>query len=197
LTCTLAEDGTVAGAVYKPADVMVPHALPLHPEPLTDHVTAVFVAPETDAVNCCVELVWTLLLLGETATAITGEALPTCNCSVVESPWTVALRVTASADMPEAAFTVNAVVVPPACTTTQAGTETPVLLVLRAMPIPVLCAGLFMLRLQEPDPGDESEVELQERPVTVVMPLAEQLEENSATPATRQPSKIVLKSTGE
>src|ERR1035438_9984757 len=77
LTCTLAGDGTAAGVVYKPADVTVPHVLPLHPEPLTDHVTAVFEVPETDAVNCCFELVRTLLLPGETVTVITGDVLPT------------------------------------------------------------------------------------------------------------------------
>jgi hypothetical protein len=79
LTCTLAGDGTADGAVYKPADVMVPHALPLHPEPFTDHVTAVFEVPETDAAKCSLELVWTLPLPGESATVITGGVLPTCN----------------------------------------------------------------------------------------------------------------------
>jgi hypothetical protein len=61
------------------------------------------------------------------------------------------------------------VLVPPAGTITQAGTETPVLLVVRAMPNPVLGAARLMLRLQESAPGDDSAVELQETPAMVVM----------------------------
>jgi hypothetical protein len=45
--------GALAGAVYKPADVIVPQAAPVQPEPLTLHVTAVFLVPATVARNCC------------------------------------------------------------------------------------------------------------------------------------------------
>jgi hypothetical protein len=40
-------DATVVGAVYTPVLLIEPNV------PLLDHVTAVFVAPVTVAVNCC------------------------------------------------------------------------------------------------------------------------------------------------
>ena len=75
----------------------------------------------------------------------------------------------ASVGTPAATFTVNAALVPPAGTTTQAGTETPVRLVVRAIPNPVLGAARLIARLQESTPGDDSEVDLQETPAMVVM----------------------------
>jgi hypothetical protein len=51
-TVTLGGVGRVAGAVYSPADVIVPQATPLHPDPETVQATAVFVLPVTVAENC-------------------------------------------------------------------------------------------------------------------------------------------------
>lgn len=79
VTVTVDGEGTVLGAVYNPVDVMVPQVLPLHPAPLTVQDTAVFEAPDTDAVNCWVELVWRLTPEGVTATVIAGALLSTSN----------------------------------------------------------------------------------------------------------------------
>ena len=48
---------------------MVPQAEPLQPLPLTPHVTDVFVALVTVAVNCCVDPTTTRAVGGETETA--------------------------------------------------------------------------------------------------------------------------------
>ena len=62
--------GTVAGAVYKPDELMVPMLAALAEVLLTCQVTAVFVVPETVAVNCCVWPVCTLAVVGVTWTEI-------------------------------------------------------------------------------------------------------------------------------
>ena len=51
-TVTDPPDGTVAGAVYNPAELIVPTVVLPPWTPFTDHVTPVFVVPETDALNC-------------------------------------------------------------------------------------------------------------------------------------------------
>jgi|SRR5580692_9917519 hypothetical protein len=48
---------------------MVPHAAPLHPEPLTVQFTAAFELPVTVGANCCVLPNATVALLGLTCTA--------------------------------------------------------------------------------------------------------------------------------
>lgn len=53
---------------------MVPQADPLQPAPETDQVTAVFVVPDTEAVNCCVEPTAVEVLAGVTATETGGLA---------------------------------------------------------------------------------------------------------------------------
>jgi hypothetical protein len=45
--------GIVAGAVYNPVEVIVPHDPATQPIPETDHVTPVLELPVTFAVNCC------------------------------------------------------------------------------------------------------------------------------------------------
>jgi hypothetical protein len=51
VTVIVAGEGTAAGAVYSPAELIVPQAVELQPEPCTVHVTAVFEVPTTAAVN--------------------------------------------------------------------------------------------------------------------------------------------------
>lgn len=64
---------TVVGAVYNPADVIVP-TVELPPEmPETSHVTAVLLEFVTVAVNACVPPALTVTLAGETLTE-TGKA---------------------------------------------------------------------------------------------------------------------------
>ena|ERR1700742_3107902 len=60
LTITCGVAGITAGAVYKPAEVIVPHAAATHPAPETVHVTAVLEVPETPAENCCCPL-WAIV----------------------------------------------------------------------------------------------------------------------------------------
>jgi len=67
--------GTAAGAVYKPAALIVP-TVPLPPVvPLTCQVTAVFAVFVSVAVNCCVKLTCTEGVFGLTATVIAGGAV--------------------------------------------------------------------------------------------------------------------------
>ncbi len=73
LTVTAAGLGGVAGAVYKPVDVMVPQAAPAHPAPETLQVTAVFVAPLTAALNCTCPPAVTWAGLGDTVTEMVPE----------------------------------------------------------------------------------------------------------------------------
>jgi hypothetical protein len=49
---TVAGDGGVAGAVYRPVEEIVPQVAPLQPVPDAVQVTAVFDVPVTEAANC-------------------------------------------------------------------------------------------------------------------------------------------------
>lgn len=107
--------GTVAGAVYKPDDVMVPQAPERHPVPVTDHVTAVFVVPVTRAVNCWVVLTANVTEDGVTETATVDPpmvtvAVPVCVGSKID----VAATVTAEGlgALVGAAYSPSAVIVP-------------------------------------------------------------------------------------
>lgn len=51
-TVTVAGEGTLDGDVYNPLAEIIPHAPPVQPTPLTDHVTAAFEVPVTFAENC-------------------------------------------------------------------------------------------------------------------------------------------------
>lgn len=53
LTITVGGEGTEAGAVYNPVELMVPQLVPEQPAPLRLHSTAVFVLPVTVVWNCC------------------------------------------------------------------------------------------------------------------------------------------------
>ena len=52
-TVTVAEAGIRVGAVYTPAELMVPSTVDPPNVPLTDHVTAVFGLPVTVAAKLC------------------------------------------------------------------------------------------------------------------------------------------------
>ena len=47
---------------------IVPHAVPEQPVPATDQVTALFVLPETVALNCCCPPTFTWAEVGDTCT---------------------------------------------------------------------------------------------------------------------------------
>jgi hypothetical protein len=48
--------------------VIVPHAAPPHPKPVTFHVTAVLLLPVTVALNNCCALMFNVTAIGDTAT---------------------------------------------------------------------------------------------------------------------------------
>jgi hypothetical protein len=52
VTATCGGLGTLAGAVYRPLLVTVPHERPAHPLPDTLQITTVLFVPVTVAVNC-------------------------------------------------------------------------------------------------------------------------------------------------
>lgn len=68
VTLTVGGFGADAGAVYNPAELMVPQLAPLQPAPEMDQVTAVFVVPVTVAVNCFWLPVCTWTVDGDTLT---------------------------------------------------------------------------------------------------------------------------------
>src|SRR5271157_4119133 len=69
VTATSGGLGTLAGAVYRPLLVTVPHARPVQPLPDTLQITTVLLVPVTVAVNCVCFPVCTCALAGETVTA--------------------------------------------------------------------------------------------------------------------------------
>jgi hypothetical protein len=76
MTVTVPPVGTVVGAVYSPDALIVPMLAALAEVLLTCQVTAVFVVPETVAVNCCVWSVCTFAVAGVTWTEIGVTTLP-------------------------------------------------------------------------------------------------------------------------
>jgi hypothetical protein len=94
----VAEDGlgTVAGAAYRPADVIVPQEFPTQPVPLTFQVTPVLLVPVTLAENCCCPPTASVARVGVTVT----ETLTTA--------WTVTVAVPTTAESAsEVALTVT------------------------------------------------------------------------------------------
>ena len=92
VTVTVAGDGTVAGAVYRPALEIVPHVVPEQPAPDRVQLTDWLEVPETEAANCWVWPAVTVAVGGETATArpvIVTVALPDALPSAWEVPVTV------------------------------------------------------------------------------------------------------------
>ena len=79
--------GIVAGAVYRPDEVTVPHEPATQPIPVTFQVTLVFEVPVTVALNCCWPFTARVTESGETdmptltAVPIETVALPTCDVS--------------------------------------------------------------------------------------------------------------------
>lgn len=88
-------DGTVAGAVYLPALVIVPQAEPAQTVPETFQVTAVFEVPDTVALNCWLSPVTTVAGEGEILTdMLAGVPMVTVALACVPSVIDVAVTVT-------------------------------------------------------------------------------------------------------
>src|SRR5271169_4902589 len=94
LTVTPAGLGTLAGAVDRPAEVIVPQAAPEQPAPLTLQVTAVFFVPETVARNCCWLATVIIALVGEIVTWMGMMMVTMAEADVTPSAVDVAVTLT-------------------------------------------------------------------------------------------------------
>jgi hypothetical protein len=94
VTVTCAGLGTAVGAVYRPLDEMVPHAVPEQPAPARLQVMAELVDPVTVAVNCCVFPVTICAVVGETCTITGGKIVTDTDADLVLFAIAVAVTVT-------------------------------------------------------------------------------------------------------
>ncbi len=94
VTVTVGGMGTIAGAEYRPAALMVPQVTPAHPVPVTVQVTVVFKVPVTFAVNGCVVPGATCTDEGETETPISAESVTVAEADLVGSACDVAVTET-------------------------------------------------------------------------------------------------------
>jgi len=76
VTVTDPPDGTEAGAVYKPDEVIVPVVALPPATPFTDQATPVLLEPETVAMNCCAAPTSKAAELGEIVTVTAVEVDP-------------------------------------------------------------------------------------------------------------------------
>src|ERR1019366_1561302 len=104
--------GTWPGAVYKPAALIVPQAVPEQPVPLILQVTLVLLLPVTVALNCACCPVVSCAVVGETETTILTAIITVAEPERVGSAWEVALTVTL-----EGAGCVDGAVYSPLCDT--------------------------------------------------------------------------------
>jgi hypothetical protein len=81
---------TVAGAVYNPAELIVPAPV----TGLKVHVTAAFAAFVTVAVNCCVPPAYSVAIVGDTAILTGGDSVTVAVADFVMSAWLVAITFT-------------------------------------------------------------------------------------------------------
>jgi len=91
VTVTTAGLGTIAGAVYKPAEVIAPHLEPEQPAPEMLHDTDVFEVPVTCAANCREAEGASLTEVGETVTVTTGTTVTVALADLVGSACDVAV----------------------------------------------------------------------------------------------------------
>lgn len=91
---TVAGLGRLAGAVYRPPEVIVPHSVPEQPGPVALHVTAVFWVPETAARNCSVPSTATTVVTGVTLITSGTMIVTVADADFVLSATEVAVNVT-------------------------------------------------------------------------------------------------------
>ena len=94
VTDTCAGLGMVLGAVYSPEELIVPHALPLQPEPVTLHATPVLLAPVTVAENWRLFPRTTWAVAGEMLTATAGTMVTVALADLLLLAAEVAVTVT-------------------------------------------------------------------------------------------------------
>jgi hypothetical protein len=91
VTVTVAGEGTASGAVYKPPEVIVPHADPTQPVPLTLQVTPVTSVLITLAVNCWLAPASSCTEAGEMLTPICSTMITVAVLDFVVSATDVAV----------------------------------------------------------------------------------------------------------
>ena len=91
VTVTVAGLGRLEGAVYTPALLIVPQLFPEHPDPLTFHVIALFVLPDTLAWNFCCVPTASITVVGEIVTSTGGRTVTVAEAETAESPFDVAV----------------------------------------------------------------------------------------------------------
>jgi hypothetical protein len=93
-TITVAVLGRPGGAVYTPALLIVPHALPEQPEPLTDQLTALLVVPATLTWKVCCAPTATIALVGESVTTTGARIVTAAVADSLSSATDVAVMTT-------------------------------------------------------------------------------------------------------
>jgi len=91
VTLTTEGFGAVAGARYRPPDVIWPHAFPLQPAPERLQSTTLFVVPLTVAISCSRPLGLTCGNCGETVTAIDAKATAWSMVTMAKSQYDLKL----------------------------------------------------------------------------------------------------------
>jgi hypothetical protein len=91
VTETCGEAGTADGAVNRPEELIVPHAVPEQPLPEMVQETAAFDVPDTLAVNCCEVPITTWADAGEIFTATNGRTVTVAVLDLVGSASDVAV----------------------------------------------------------------------------------------------------------
>ena len=138
VTVTVGGFGTELGAVYMPAVLIAPQALPEQPVPLTFQVTFVLLVPVTVAMNCFCCPVVTCAVAGATETTIFGVIVTTADAERVESACEVAVTFTL-----EGVGCVDGAVYSPLCDTVPQDTPEhpmpPTLQVTAVLLVPVTC----------------------------------------------------------
>jgi hypothetical protein len=94
VTITVAGDGIVAGAVYKPAESRLPHADPEQPAPLRLQIIAVSELPMMFVRNCCCPFKATTALAGEIVIATGAIMVTVATDDFVESAADIAFTIT-------------------------------------------------------------------------------------------------------
>ncbi len=113
---------------------MVPHALPEQPDPLTLHVTAWFVEPETVTPNCCCCPTVTMALVGDMVTETGRITVTVAEAAVSPSALAVAVTVTCGG----LGTTLGAVYSPVEETVPHAAPEQPAPVTLHVTPVVVV-----------------------------------------------------------
>jgi len=173
---TVAGVGTFAGAVYRPADEIVPQAAPEHPTPDTVQSTETAEVPVTLAANCCVAFTSTVAETGDTLTTIGVLMVNVAVYDLVGSATEVAVTKIREGS----GSTAGALYSPPVVTTPHALPEQPYPVTLHStavfvVPLTLATNCCCCTTLSSPLLGDATIVTCEEVPIeTVVEAISEE-----------------------